>query len=165
MYVKVSTLRSGKKPSRYLTLAESFRNEDGQPRSRIVARLGEVSEMTTSGELERIVEALSAQLGRGASLELTAESALSYGAMAACDAVLSRLSLDELFDTLGARRRSAGLSDAVFAMVANRLSDPSSKRRCVTDWLGADAALPEGRDVPSLDRLYPGLSGGPASPD
>ena len=65
--------------------------------------------------------------------------------------------LDELFDTLGAHRRSAGLSDAVFAMVANRLSDPSSKRRCVTDWLGADAALPEGRGAPSLDRLYRAL--------
>jgi len=157
MYVKVSTVRSGKKTYRYLTLAESFRNEDGQPRSRIVARLGEVSEMTHSGELERIVDALSSQLGRGASLELTAESAPSYGAMAACDAVFSRLSLDELFDTLGAHRRSAGLSDAVFAMVANRLSDPSSKRRCVTDWLGADAALPEGRGAPSLDRLYRAL--------
>jgi hypothetical protein len=70
--------------------------------------------------------------------------------MAACDAVFSRLSLDELFDTLGAHRRSAGLSDAVFAM-------PSSKRRCVTDWLGADAALPEGRGAPSLDRLYRAL--------
>ena len=42
-------------------------------------------------------------------------------------------------------------------MVANRLSDPSSKRRCVTDWLGADAALPEGRSAPSLDRLYRAL--------
>jgi transposase len=157
VHVKVSTVRSGKKTYRYLTLAESYRNEDGQPRSRIVARLGEVSEMTTSGELERIVEALSAQLGRGSSPSLTAESAPSYGAMAACDAYFSRLLLDELFGRLGARRRSAGLSDAVFAMVANRLQDPSSKRRCVTDWLGADAALPEARGAPSLDRLYRGL--------
>jgi transposase len=157
VYVKVSTVRSGKKTYRYLTLAESFRNEDGQPRSRIVARLGEVSEMTTSGELERIVDALSAQLGRGASLALTAESAPSYGAMAACDAYFSRLSLDELFDTLGSSRRSAGLLDAVFAMVANRLLDPSSKRRCVSDWLGSDAALPEARRAPSLDRLYRAL--------
>jgi hypothetical protein len=131
VYVKVSTVRSGRRTYRYLTLAESFRNEDGQPRSRIVARLGEVSEMTTSGELERIVDALSAQLGRGAPIGLVAESAPSYGAMAACD--------------------------AVFAMVAKRLSDPSSKRRCVTDWLGADGALPEGRSAPSLDRLYRAL--------
>src|SRR5271165_781882 len=157
VYVKVSTVRSGKKTYRYLTLAESFRNEDGQPRSRIVARLGEVSEMTSSGELERIVEALSAQLGRAGPGQLTAESAPSYGAMAATDALFSRLGLDELFDRVGERRRSAGLADAVFAMVANRLMDPGSKRRCVTDWLGADAALPDGRRVPSLDRLYRAL--------
>jgi len=157
VYVKVDRVRSGKKTYRYLTLAESYRNESGQPRHRIVARLGEISEMTSSGELERIIESLSVQLGRGPSIELTAESAPSYGAMAACDAYFSRLLLDELFDRVGRRRRSAGLSDAVFAMVANRLSDPSSKRRCVTDWLGADAALPEARSAPSLDRLYRAL--------
>ena len=42
-------------------------------------------------------------------------------------------------------------------MVANRLSDPSSKRRSVNDWLVADAALPEARNTPSLDRLYRAL--------
>ena len=103
-------MRTGKKTYRYLTLAESFRDESGRPRSRIVARIGEVSEMTTSGELERIVEALSAQLGRGSSPQLTAESAPSYGAMAACDAYFSRLLLDELFDKIGRRRRSVPTS-------------------------------------------------------
>ena len=157
MYVKIDRVRSGKKVYSYLTLAESYRNEAGQPRHRIVARLGEVSDLKSSGELERIVAALSVQLGRGASSELSAESAPSYGAMAACDAYFSRLLLNEVFDRVGARRRSAGLSDAVFAMVANRLQEPSSKRRCVTDWLGADAALPVGREAPSLDRLYRAL--------
>jgi len=157
VHVKVSTVRTGKKTYRYLTLAESYRDEAGRPRSRIVARLGEVSEMTGSGELERIVDALSAQLGRGAATTLTAESAPSFGAMAACDAYFSRLALEELFSAIGGRRRSAGLSDAVFAMVANRLVHPGSKRRCVTDWLGADAALPAGRSAPSLDRLYRAL--------
>jgi hypothetical protein len=157
MHVKVSTVRTGKKTYRYLTLAESYRDEAGRPRSRIVARLGEVSEMTTSGELERIVDALSAQLGRGVALSFTADSAPSFGAMAACDAYFSHLGLDELFSAIGGRRRSAGLSDAVFAMVANRLVHPGSKRRCVTDWLGADAALPAGRSAPSLDRLYRAL--------
>ncbi len=137
---------NGKKVYRYLTRAEWFRNEDNQSRSwivsRLVARLGEVSEMTTSGEVEGIVDVLSAQLGRGGSIELTAECAPAYGAMNACDAVFSRLSLDELFDGIGRLRRSAGLSDAVFAMVANRLSEASSKWRCVTA---------------SLDRLYQDL--------
>lgn len=152
----MSTVRTGKKTYRYLTLAESYRDEFGRPRQRIVARIGEVAEMTSTGELERIVDALSAQLGRGSS-SLTAESAPSFGAMAACDAYFSRLDLNGLFDSVGKRRRSSGLSDAVFAMVGNRLVDPSSKRRCVTDWLGSDAALPDGRSVPSLDRLYRAL--------
>jgi transposase len=157
VYVKVSRVRSGRKTYSYLTFAESYRNESGQPRHRVVARLGEISALKSSGELERIVEALSVQLGRGASVELSAESAPSYGAMAACHAYFSRLLLDELFESIGRHRRSSGLSDAVFAMVANRLSDPSSKRRCVNDWLGADAALPEARNTPSLDRLYRAL--------
>ena len=153
----MTRVRSGKRTYSYLTLAESYRNESGQPRHRIVARLGEVSDLKSSGELERIVEALSVQLGRGPGIELSAESAPSYGAMTASDAYFSRLLLDELFAAIGRRRRSVGLSDAVFAMVANRLQDPSSKRHCVTDWLGADAALPEGRNAPSLDRLYRAL--------
>ncbi|HYA68170.1 MAG TPA: IS1634 family transposase [Acidimicrobiales bacterium] len=157
MYVKVSTVRSGKKTYRYLTLAESYRDEAGRPRSRVVARLGEVSEMTTSGELERIVDALSSQLGRGDRVELSAESAPSFGAMAACEAYFSRLGLDQLFSSIGKRRRSASLPDAVYAMVSNRLSEPSSKRRCVTEWIGAEAAMPEGRELPSLDQLYRAL--------
>ena len=108
VYVKIDRVRSGKKTYSYLTLAESYRNEAGQPRHRVVARLGEVSELKSSGELERIVEALSVQLGRGPSIELTAESAPSYGAMAACDAYFSRLLLDELFEAIGRRRRSVG---------------------------------------------------------
>jgi hypothetical protein len=155
VYVKVSTVRSGKKTYRYLTLAESYRDELGRPRSRVVARLGEVSEMTSTGELERIVDSLSAELGRGERVELSATAAPSYGAMAACEAYFSRLHLDELFARLS--KRSVSLSDAVFSMVANRLDDPSSKRRCVTDWLGSDAVLPDGRSLPSLDRLYRAL--------
>ena len=85
----------------YLTFAESYRNESGQPRHRVVARLGEVTDPKSSGELERIVDALSVQLGREPNSELSAESAPSYGAMAACDAYFSRLLLDELFGAIG----------------------------------------------------------------
>ena len=63
MYVKSTTVRAGKKTYRYLTLVESFR--DGpRVRQRVVARLGEESELIASGELDRIVDALSGRLGR-----------------------------------------------------------------------------------------------------
>lgn len=45
----------------------------------------------------------------------------------------------------------------------NRLSDPSSKRRCFPDWLGTDAALPQAPRAPSLDRLYRALDAVPDS--
>ena len=85
------------------------------------------------------------------------EAAPSYGAMAACEAYFSHLHLDELFFRVGRRRRSVALGDAVFAMVANRLQEPSSTRHCVTDWPGSDAVMPTGRLLPSLDCLYRAL--------
>ncbi|MDH4119968.1 MAG: IS1634 family transposase, partial [Acidimicrobiia bacterium] len=48
------------------------------------------------------------------------------------------------------------LAGAVFAMVLNWLTDPSSKRR-VIDWLEDDQALPEGFGRPELWHLYRAL--------
>ena len=118
--MKVSTVRSSKKTCRYLILAESCRDVQGQPRSRVVARLGEVSEMTDSGERGRIAEALSSQLGCGERALWSVDAAPSYGRWPPARRT-SRLHLDELFSRVGRRRRSVALSDAVFAMAANRL--------------------------------------------
>ena len=41
-------------------------------------------------------------------------------------------------------------------MVANRLCDPSSKRRTITEWLSA-VALPDGVCAPLLDQCYRAL--------
>lgn len=157
MHVKVTTVRHDKRTYRYLSLVESYR-EAGKVRQRVVARLGEADEMASSGELDRIVAALGAHLeGGGRSSELSAEAAPAFGSMAACQAYFSRLGLSELFCEIGRARRQARLSDAVFVMLANRLVLASSKRRTVTDWLGADVALPEGVRAPSLDQCYRAL--------
>ena len=156
MYVKSTTVRAGKKSYRYLTLVESFR--DGpRVRQRVVARLGEEFELIASGELDRIVDALSGRLGRSGASQLSAESAPAFGGVAAVAAYFSRLSLGELFEAAGKKRRARLVPEAVLAMVANRLVLPSSKRRTITDWLGNDVALPEGVAVPSLDQCYRAL--------
>ena len=156
MYVKSTTVRAGKKSYRYLTLVESFR--DGpRVRQRVVARLGEEFELIASGELDRIVDALSGRLGRSGASQLSAESAPAFGGVAAVAAYFSRLSLGELFGAAGKKRRARLVPDAVLAMVANRLVLPSSKRRTITDWLGNDVALPEGVGLPSLDQCYRAL--------
>jgi len=79
----------------------------------------------------------------------------SFGAVAAAWSYFRRLGLEEHFSSLGDGRRSRVLSDTVFAMVANRLTDPFSKRRTITEWL-ASVALPAGVTAPSLDQLLPG---------
>jgi transposase len=56
-------------------------------------------------------------------------------------------------DVSKTRRLSYALDDAVFAMVANRLADPCSKRR-LPEWLAEDVAMPAGFVVPELDQLY-----------
>jgi hypothetical protein len=138
----------------YLSVVEAVR-EEGKNTHRTLLRLGEVSELVDSGQLDRIVKAL-ASYSRKTWLdgdELAGESAASFGAVAAVHAYFRRLGLDEHFAAFGGGRRSTALSDTVFTMLANRLLDPSSKRRTITEWL-AKVVLPAGVSAPSLDQCY-----------
>ena len=56
----------------------------------------------------------------------------------------------------GAPAVAAVLEDAVFAMVANRLAAPCSKRRLV-EWTAEDVVMPDGWAAPSLDQYYRAL--------
>jgi hypothetical protein len=155
VHVKVTTVRGDKRTYRYLSLVESFR-ENGKVAHRVVARLGEAEEMKESGELARLVAALDSHLGAERT-DLTVGAAPSVGATCATHAYFSRLGLDELFSTVGAARRARNLPDTIFAMLANRLIEPSSKRRAITDWLDKDVVLPAGVATPSLDQCYRAL--------
>ena len=121
-------------------------------------RLGEVTALRESGQLERIVAALEAHLRReridvGA---VAAEGAPAVGAVAAAAAVWGRLGLGEFFAEVGAGRGAGALEHAVFAMVANRLVAPCSKRRLV-EWAAEDVVMPAGWEAPSLDQYYRAL--------
>ena len=80
---------------------------------------------------------------------MDAEGVPALGAVAAVSAVWERLGLDGLFAGLGARRGADALEHAVFAMVANRLVAPCSKRR-LGEWAADDVVMPEGWSAPSL---------------
>ena len=159
VYVKTTVRRRGDKEYSYLSLVEAVR-VDGKVTHRTLLRLGEVSELRSSGQLDRIIASLQAHadgtwLPAGG---LAADGAPGFGAVAAVHAVFGALGLDTHFDTVGARRRSVGLADSVLVMIANRLISPWSKRRTITEWLDGDVALPDGMKVPSLDQLYRALS-------
>ena len=158
MYVKTTVRRRGDKEYSYLSLVEAVR-VDGRVTHRTLLRLGEVSELRESGQLDRIIASLQAHAaGTWLPVDgLAADGAPGFGAFAAVHAVFDRLGLDVHYGLVGGRRRSRQLADSVLVMVANRLISPWSKRRTILEWLDADVAVPAGLMVPSLDQLYRAL--------
>ena len=154
MFVKKTVRQRGEKRYEYLSLVEAVR-EDGKNTHRTLLRLGEVTELRESGQLDRIINALRnyAEGNWFEAGELAAEGAPSLGGVAACHEYFRRLGLESHFDAIGKSRKSSSLADAVFVMLANRLLEPGSKRRTVTEWLST-VALPKDVGEPSLARCY-----------
>ena len=161
VFVKTTRRRRGDKTYEYLSLVEAVR--DGERTGhRTLLRLGEVSALQDSGQLARIVaalqrhlehepvEAADAEVDVG---ELSAEAARSVGATAAVATLWRRLRLDGHFAAVGVERAAELLGEAVLAMIANRLIDPSSKRR-LPEWIDTDVVMPAGFQAPSLDQYY-----------
>ena len=105
MFVKTTRVRRGNKSYEYLSLVEAYR-DGGKVGHRILFRLGEAAALRSSGELDRIIAALSAHAeGRWLPVDmLAAESAPALGSVAAVAAVWQRLGLDRWFAGLGADR-------------------------------------------------------------
>lgn len=158
MHLKRTVRRRGDKEYVYLSLVESVRRR-GKKTHDTLLRLGEVSELRDSGQLDRLIAALRTYAEGTwlrADTEVAGEGAPSFGPAAAVWSYFCRLGLERHFATIGRRRGAEHLGDTVFVMVANRLCDPGSKRRTVTEWL-RDVALPDGICEPLLDQCYRAL--------
>ena len=150
-------MKRDNKSYEYLSLVEAVRDGD-RTGHRVLFRLGEASVLRASGELDRIVAALSAHAeGHRLAIEdLAAEAAPSVGAVAAVWSQWQRLGLDGWFARVGDERGAEVLEHAVFAMVANRLVAPCSKRR-LPEWTEVDVVMPAGWQAPSPDQYYRAL--------
>ena len=156
MYVKTTRRRRGDKTYEYVSLVRAVR-VDGKVKHETLLRLGEVTALRESGELERVVNALERFLERDRITGLLeAEQSRSLGAVAAVEAVWNQLGLGDWFTRIGHDRGADRLADAVFAMVANRLVDPCSKRR-VPEWASRDVVMPAGWEPPALQQYYRAL--------
>lgn len=150
MYVKRTVRRRGEKEYTYLSLVEAVR-VDGKNRQRELFRLGEVSELEQSGQLDRVIAALT-KYASGEWMDarsVEGAGAPSFGSVASIAAIFDQCGLREHFDAIGETRGSDHLADTVLAMVANRLCDPASKRRTVLEWFET-IEFPDGIEVPSL---------------
>jgi hypothetical protein len=132
---------------RYLQIVESFRNEAGKPRLRVVANLGRVDEFK-DGKLDALIRGLSRAAGRvePAKTEVTYDAALGYGDVFALHELWKDLGFDRaLRSALRSGRREIDAEALIRAMVFNRLCAPDSKLGCLR-WLETVAmpAMPEG---------------------
>jgi Transposase DDE domain len=157
VFVKTTRVKRDNKTYEYLSLVEAVRDGD-RTGHRVLFRLGEASALRASGELDRIVAALSAHAAgdRLSVDDLAAEAAPAVGAVAAVWTQWQRLGLDRWFARVGDERHAEVLEHAVFAMVANRLVDPCSKRR-LPEWTAVDVVMPPGWQAPSADQCYRAL--------
>jgi transposase len=131
---------------RYLQVVESYRNEAGKPRHRVVANLGRLDDKDGS-QLDALIRGLCRAAGREepARVEVTHEPARAYGDVFALHELWKELGFDRaLGRALRSGKRKLDVEALVRAMVFNRLCDPASKLGCLR-WLDTVAmpAMPE----------------------
>jgi hypothetical protein len=149
VFVKTSTVRRDNRSYEYLSLVEAFRDEGGKTRHRTIVRLGEAAALRASGELDRIVAALQRHLD-GDDHDVVSVGALQAGDAPSLGAVAA---VAGYWERLGLGAHFGPVADAVFAMVANRLVAPCSKRG-VLEWADLDVVMPGWFKPPNLQRYY-----------
>jgi len=137
----------------YLQLVESFRNDSGKVRTRVVANLGRLDQITPE-QLDPLINGLNRAVGRAhnTSSEVIQESGLSFGDVFALHELWRGLGIDTaLKRAMRSSRRAFDAEALIRAMVFNRLCDPTSKLGCLR-WLET-VAMPAMPDTVSHQHL------------
>lgn len=142
MYTRIT--RTGDR--QYLQLVESFRNDRGQVRVRVVANLGRLDKLSAEN-LDPLINGLNRAIGRteNVALEVVHESARAHGNVFALHELWRELGFDKaLSRALRSARREFDAEALIRAMVFNRLCEPDSKLGCLR-WLETVAmpAIPD----------------------
>ncbi len=117
------------KGNRYLQLVESYRNEQGKPRQRLLANICNISKCSDEGVL-KLCQSFLRTLGveKVAFLDdLTAEESYDYGDVLPVIVVWQQLKLGEIINHCMSQRVKIDVAKACLIMVANKFVDPQSK--------------------------------------
>jgi hypothetical protein len=131
----------------YLQLVESFRNDRGQVRVRVIANLGRLDRLSPD-KLDPLINGLNRALGRSenTSSEIIQEAGRAHGNVFALHELWCELGFQKALNrTLRSSRREFDAEALIRAMVFNRLCEPDSKLGCLR-WLETVAipAMPDG---------------------
>ncbi len=120
------------KGNTYLQLVQSFRNHKGQPQSRILANIGNISKMSQE-QVERLTLSFIRCAGmqrKFQKYEFEAEKAYHYGTVLPAMAMWYQLGLGEIIDECMPEKVEIPVSRIALIQTANRFSDPGSKLAC-----------------------------------
>ena len=155
MHVRISTRKSGDKTYRYVQLVQSYRRPDGMPAHKVLASLGDLSELET----QNLRNAIAASR-KGQSVVLPSEAArslpprkvkrnLAWLDVAVVHHLLTEWGLAGLVDELAPVGGSlVSVGAVVSALVTQRCVDPASKLEA-TRWYRRTA-------LPELQGIAPG---------
>jgi len=138
MFVRTKTFKNKDGSTRtYLQLVTTER-VNGKVRQRVVANLGRLEHLQ-EGSLDRLIQSLAkfskSQWIRQEALELHAKRARSWGPSLVFYKLWQDLGLEKIIGhLLKGSQRQFDVNEALFAMVLNRLCDPSSKLM-MTHWM------------------------------
>lgn len=139
MYTRIT--KSGGR--QYLQLVESFRNDSGKVRTRVIANFGRLDQITPE-KIDPLINGLNRAVGRAenTSSNIIQEPGLSFGDVFALRELWRDLGIDAaLKRALRSSRREFDAEALIRAMVFNRLCDPTSKLGCLR-WLET-VAMPD----------------------
>ena len=123
---------STSKGNTYLQFVTSYRNEKGQPATRVLAGLGNITKMS-----EQQIERLTASFIRATGMEkkfgkhdFEAGKGYHYGSILPVIALWHQLGLEEIIDSAVSEKVEIAVSRIALIQTANRFSDPGSKLAC-----------------------------------
>ncbi|HRR39584.1 MAG TPA: IS1634 family transposase [Candidatus Paceibacterota bacterium] len=156
MFIKRTIGGTKEKPIAYLQLAQSYRDENGKPRHRILCTLGKEKEVIGIAEVlaKRFAKLSSKLLVLDKETDFLGRSFL-FGPVLAAEAIWRQLNLDEMLkDVEKEYKVEYDLSKCVKLMTINRLCEPKSKLS-IMEW--KEDLYCEGMKGIELQHLYRSL--------
>ena len=151
MYFKIASSKDNK----YLQLVESYRNEEGKPRQRLLANLCNISKCSDE-EILKLCQSFLKTLGVDKIVfldDLAAQESYDYGDVLPVVAIWQQLRLGEILDHCVSNRVKIDVAKAALIMVANKFVDPQSK---LGAWLWYDRSVfkfsEEFKHLPAKDK-------------
>ena len=151
MYFKIASSKDNK----YLQLVESYRNEEGKPRQRLLANLCNISKCSDE-EILKLCQSFLKTLGVDKIVfldDLAAQESYDYGDVLPVVAIWQQLRLGEILDHSVSNRVKIDVAKAALIMVANKFVDPQSK---LGAWLWYDRSVfkfsEEFKHLPAKDK-------------